>query len=263
MIPKTIHYCWFGGNPKPKLAKKCIKSWKKLCPDYKIIEWNESNFDISSAPLYVRQAYEATKWAFVTDYVRLKVVYDNGGIYLDTDVQLLKNLDDLLKYQAYFGFEDDSYVNTGLGFGAVKHSKIINDILEQYKDIPFIKEDGTFDRTSCPKRNTEVFKQHRLLQNGETQMLDGGIIVFSKDYFCPKSYYDGIIRETSNTYSIHHYDASWLPKEQLKEKRAVWRISLKNAKKEYRYKKIGQILKIVLGPRGTNIVKKNINMRRK
>lgn len=105
-IPKVIHYCWFGHDPKPKLAEKCIKSWKKKCPDYKIIEWNEENFDISACPLYVRQAYEAKKWAFVTDYVRLKVVYEHGGIYLDTDVELKKNLDFLLNHKAYFGFEE-------------------------------------------------------------------------------------------------------------------------------------------------------------
>ena len=100
MIPKVIHYCWFGGNPKPKLAEKCIKSWKKYCPDYEIIEWNEDNFDISAAPLYVRQAYEAKKWAFVTDYVRLEVVYNHGGVYLDTDVELLKSLDSLFQFES-------------------------------------------------------------------------------------------------------------------------------------------------------------------
>ena len=120
MIPKIIHYCWFGYGPKPKLAEKCIRSWKKYCPDYQIIEWNENNFDISACPLYVRQAYEARKWAFVTDYVRLKVIYENGGIYMDTDVELKKNLDNLLPYNAYFGFENYWVIATGLGFGALR-----------------------------------------------------------------------------------------------------------------------------------------------
>ena len=110
MIPKIIHYCWFGRNPKPKLAEKCIKSWKKYCPEYEIIEWNEDNYDLSSAPLYVRQAYEAKRWAFVTDYIRLQVIYENGGIYLDTDVELRKSLDPLLVHQAYFGFEDEKNI---------------------------------------------------------------------------------------------------------------------------------------------------------
>ena len=101
MIPKVIHYCWFGGGKKPKLAKKCISSWKTYCPGYKLIEWNESNYDLSSAPQFVREAAEAKKWAFVSDYVRLQVVYQYGGIYLDTDVELLRNIDFLLDQTGY------------------------------------------------------------------------------------------------------------------------------------------------------------------
>ena len=114
MIPKTIHYCWFGGNPLPKLAKKCIKSWKKYCPDFEIIEWNEANFDISSAPLYVRQAYEAKKWAFVTDYVRLYALTSYGGIYMDTDVEVIKPLDFFLNHDAFSGFESEKSIPTGI-----------------------------------------------------------------------------------------------------------------------------------------------------
>lgn len=125
LLPKTIHYCWFGNNEKPKLFYKCYKSWKRFCPDYEIIEWNESNIDISSCPLYVQQAFEEKKWAFVTDYIRLKIIYENGGIYLDTDVELLKPLDDLLVYNAYFGFEDEKHINTGLGFGAAKGFELL------------------------------------------------------------------------------------------------------------------------------------------
>ena len=117
MIPKKIHYCWLGGAKKPKLAKKCIKSWKKYCPDYEIIEWNESNLDISSFPLYTRQAYEKKKWGFVPDYIRCWLVYNYGGIYLDTDVELIKNLDDLLKNPSFFGFESEKSVALGLAFG--------------------------------------------------------------------------------------------------------------------------------------------------
>ena len=125
MIPKLIHYCWFGHNPLPKDAKRCIRSWKKYCPDYVIKEWNEDNFDISQCPQYVRQAYEAKKWAFVSDYVRLKLVHDHGGVYMDTDVELLKPLDRLLSHKAYFGFEDDGLqINTGLGFGAERGESV-------------------------------------------------------------------------------------------------------------------------------------------
>ena len=122
MIPKKIHYCWFGGNPLPELAIKCLESWKKYCPDYEIIEWNETNFNLDSCE-YVREAYQAKKWAFVSDYARLKVVYDNGGIYLDTDVELIKSLDRLLKNKSFFGTETTGVVATGLGFGA---EKVIN-----------------------------------------------------------------------------------------------------------------------------------------
>ena len=159
-IPRTIHYCWFGRNPLPKLAQKCIKSWKKYCPDYEIIQWNEDNYDLSAAPLYVRQAYEAKKWAFVTDYVRLQVVYEHGGIYLDTDVELIKKLDPLLQYDAYFGFEDGKHIATGLGFGAVKGAPILRELMEDYHDIPFILPDGGYDTKTCPVRNTEVFLRH-------------------------------------------------------------------------------------------------------
>ena len=209
MIPKTIHYCWFGRNPKPKLAEKCIKSWKKYCPDYEIIEWNEDNFDIASAPLYVRQAYEAKKWAFVTDYVRLKVVYENGGLYFDTDVQVLKSFDEFLGYNSFFGFEGTKYLNTGLGFGAEKGSKILKAILNQYDNIPFVLDNGQFDTFPCPQRNTEVFKKIGLIQNGETQVLDNDILILSSDYLCPISYDDLQMRKTPNTHSIHWFDASW------------------------------------------------------
>lgn len=213
MIPETIHYCWFGRNPKPKLALKCIKSWKKHCPDYEIIEWNEDNFDISSCPLYVRQAYEAKKWAFVTDYVRLKVVYEHGGIYLDTDVELLKGLDTLLKYNAYFGFEDGFYVNTGLGFGAVKGSQILLDMMRDYETIPFVKEDGKLDITPCPQRNTEALKRYGLVQNDTRQVLDRRILILPTVVLCPLSFSTGKLRKTKDTISIHRFSATWKSKE--------------------------------------------------
>ena len=215
MIPKTIHYCWFGRNPKPKLAEKCIRSWKKYCPGYEIIEWNEDNFDISSAPLYVRQAYEAKKWAFVTDYVRLKVVYDHGGIYMDTDVELLKNIDFLREHEAYFGFEDGKYVNTGLGFGAQKGNPILLEMMEDYRDIPFVLEDGTFDVTACPGRNTKVFLKHGLIQNNAKQMV-GDCLILPSDYLCPIDYSTGKVTRTENTISIHWFSASWQTVEEKK-----------------------------------------------
>ena len=211
MIPKTIHYCWFGRNPKPKLARKCIRSWKKHCPDYSIIEWNEDNFDISTCPLYVRQAYEAKKWAFVTDYVRLKVVYEHGGIYLDTDVETVRSFDELLKEHAFFGFEYGEYVNTGLGFGAEKGNPIVGEMMDDYEDIPFVRPDGSFDETTCPIRNSETLLKRGLKQDDSKQLIDGCLILPS-EYLCP---YDGRtkkLRMTENTLSIHWYSSSWVVK---------------------------------------------------
>ncbi|MEE0913018.1 MAG: glycosyltransferase [Ruminococcus sp.] len=216
MIPKKIHYCWFGGNPKPAIAKNCIKSWEKHCPDYKIVEWNESNFDIDSAPLYVKQAYKVKKWAFVSDYVRLQIIYENGGIYLDTDVELVKNLDCLLNNNAYFGFEGNEYINTGLGFGAEQGNPIVFEMMQDYMDIPFILEDGSFDVTPCPQRNTAVFLRHGLTRDGSTQLLDGDILIMSAEYLCPLDVATKILHRSSNTFSIHRFDASWQSEDQRK-----------------------------------------------
>ena len=252
MIPKVIHYCWFGKNPLPKLAVKCINSWKRKLPDYQIIEWNESNFDISSAPIYVRQAYNAKKWAFVTDYVRLKVVYDFGGIYLDTDVELLKNLDNLLCNHAYFGFEDEKYVATGLGFGAEKKEKILYELLSDYEGISFIKPDGSYDTLSCPIRNTKILINHGLIQNNKEQILEGNIHIYPSEYFSPISYETGIKTITANTVSIHWFAGSWLEKEQQKKRDERYSMIRKRA--PYRLAK--RILGVVLYEKIRKTIKK-------
>ena len=157
MIPKVIHYCWFGNNPKNKDVEKCMASWKKFCPDYEIIEWNESNFDINCIP-FVKQAYDAKKWAFVTDYARLKIIYENGGIYLDTDVELLKPLDDLLKLDAYVGLQSAEYINTGLGFGAEKENEMIYEMMIDYNSRHFLAENC--ETIACPILNTKILVKH-------------------------------------------------------------------------------------------------------
>ena len=219
MIPKKIHYCWFGGNPKPKLAKKCFRSWKKYCPGYEIIEWNEGNYDLSAGPLYVRQAYEAKKWAFVTDYVRLQVVHEQGGIYLDTDVELRKPLDHLMENRAWFGFEDGKCVNTGCGFGAEAGHPILREIMEDYRDIPFVLEDGTYDIFSCPVRNTGAFLRRGLKQDNTRQILEGEVLILPSDCLNPKDWKTGEIRITENTLSIHHFGASWYTPEMMRKLR--------------------------------------------
>lgn len=219
MIPKIIHYCWFGRNPKPKLAKKCLRSWKKHCPGFEIIEWNEDNYDLSAAPLYVRQAYEAKKWAFVTDYVRLQVVYEQGGIYFDTDVELRRPLGDLLDRQAYFGFEDGKYINTGLGFGAEKGNSILWEMMDDYQQIPFFLEDGTFDSKPCPQRNTDAFLRRGLKQDDSIQTLEGDILILPAEYLSPKHWKTGEMHITGNTISVHHYGASWYTPEMMRQLR--------------------------------------------
>ena len=208
-IPKVIHYCWFGGNPLPRSAKKCIKSWKKYCPDYKIIRWDESNFDISENR-YAAEAYQCKKWAFVSDYARLKIICDQGGIYLDTDVELLRPLDDLLDFQGFLGFQDDNAtVATGLGLGAEAGQPMIRAMLDDYRDIPFLKEDGTRDMTPCPVRNTDSLLPFGLRADGTRQEVCG-LQIFPQDYFCPMSFRTGELKKTKHTYSIHHFDGSWL-----------------------------------------------------
>lgn len=265
MIPKTIHYCWFGRNPKPKLAEKCIKSWKKKCPDYQIIEWNEDNFDISTCPLYVRQAFEAKKWAFVTDYVRLKVVYDHGGIYLDTDVELRKNLDFLLDNKAYFGFEEGKYIATGLGFGAEKGSWILDELMGDYLSIPFLLPDGKTDDTSCPMRNTKVFLRHGLVQNNQKQLLDGSILILPTEYLSPISFFSGEKHITSNTVSVHWFAASWVSSEKKEKYDKIRKNRIKMLRKQKLLDRIdymlhlpNHILRYLLGVERYERIKKKI-----
>lgn len=219
MIPKIIHYCWFGGSALPAQAKQCIKSWKKHCPDYQIIRWDESNFDITTCPLYVWQAYEAKKWAFVSDYARLKIIYENGGVYLDTDVTLLKNLDLFLEYTAFFGREDDLYVNTGLGFGAEKGARIMHELMSDYCNVPFIQDDGNMDLTPCPVRNTKIFMQNGLKQDGSRQVLKDGVLILPVEYLCPIDVHTMKLTINENTYSIHQFAGTWLLGEAAKRQK--------------------------------------------
>lgn len=206
-IPKKIHYCWFGGGELPPIAKKCIKSWKKYCPDYEIVCWDESNCDLTSNR-YVREAFEAKKWAFVSDYIRLRVVYDHGGVYLDTDVELIRPLDSLVKRGAYMGFDEKGIVATGLGFAAEPGNRIIGEFLKDYDSIGFVGPDGSYDLTPCPDRNTEALKRLGMDITVQKQNFMG-VNFLPGDYLCPMDYYTGKKTVTSNTYSIHHYCASW------------------------------------------------------
>lgn len=206
MIPKTIHYCWFGGNELPDEVKNYIKSWRKFCPDYEIVEWNESNYDVTKIP-YIKQAYEQKKYAFVSDYARLDILYHHGGIYLDTDVELIRSLDDFLEEEAFFGCEFPGKVNTGLGFGAQKENPLVLENMKVYHDKNFIK-DGGMDTTTCVEYTTEIFKKYGLRESAEIQDIKGAK-VFPPEYFCPYNIETNKLTITDKTYSIHQYSATW------------------------------------------------------
>lgn len=210
MIPKIIHYCWFGKNLKPPLVQRCIESWRKYCPDYEIKEWNEDNFDVA-CNAYVKEAYAASKWAFVADYARLWIVYHFGGVYLDTDVELIRPIDDLLKLEGFFGFEDDNHIATGLGFGAVSGNKLVGLMLADYENVHFLKPDGTFDLTTCPVRNTDSLRRKcPEIGKGINKIAVDGSVLFPEEYFCPMSPDGKKMNRTKKTYSIHWYSALWL-----------------------------------------------------
>lgn len=210
MIPKVIHYCWFGGGTFSELAEKCVASWKKYCPDYEIILWNENNFDIMSNP-YVREAYQCKKYAFVTDYVRLKALYDYGGIYMDTDVEVKRSLDDLLNYPAFSGFESEKYFPTGT-MGAEPKNRWIKALLDDYKYRHFLLPNGGMDMTTNTQRIAAITQElYPVILNNTYQELGGDLVLLPFEYLCAKDRVDGKIKDTSNTYTVHHFAGSWLP----------------------------------------------------
>lgn len=209
MIPKKIHYCWFGRGELTVKAKKCIQSWKKYCPDYEIIEWNEDNFDVHQNE-YTKKVYTEKKYAFLSDYARLKVVYEHGGVYLDVDVELVKSLDELLENDAFFGFETKEFINTGVGFGAKQGSTAVKTLLEEYNQLL----DGTKDVIGCPKLNTEGLIKLGLERNGQLQKLDE-CTVYPAEYFNPYDDPTGRLNKTKNTHSIHWYAKSWMDKKSI------------------------------------------------
>ena len=209
MIPKKIHYCWFGGNEKPEKAKKCIESWRKYCPDYEIIEWNEANFDVNQNG-YTRMCIEEKKYAFLSDYARLVIIEEHGGVYFDTDVEVLRSIDDLLNHEAFFGFENDEYINTGVGFGAVAHHKSVGTLKKAYDSYL----SGTKGTVTCPTLNTEALASAGLVKNGKHQNVLGAEI-YPVEYFNPYDDTTGRMRKTKNTYSVHWYAKSWLDRKAI------------------------------------------------
>lgn len=212
MIPKIIHYCWFGGNELPEEVKKCINSWEKVMPEYKIIRWDESNYDVTKNR-FIKEAYENKKWAFVSDYARLDILYNYGGVYLDTDVEVIKSFDDLLKLDGFCGFEQNKnnyklYVNMGLAVGMKKEMVICKKLLDSYSNLSFENYKNDLKKITCPILQTIKLQEDGLiLENKKQKIL--GLTVFPTDYFCPMNQYTGKTIITKNTYSIHHYSATW------------------------------------------------------
>ena len=207
VIPKIIHYCWLGKNPLPELAKKCIASWKKFLPGYEIKEWNEQNYDVRKIP-YIAQAYDAKKYAFVSDFARFDILYQCGGIYFDTDVELIKPLDEILKRGAFAGVECAGALNAGLGIASPAASPIYKEILDSYRESSFIRPDGSLDLTTVVTRVSNIFKLHGFKDLDEIQEV-AGVTVYPAEYFCPKNFETGELNITDKTCSIHWFDGSW------------------------------------------------------
>lgn len=207
VIPKKIHYCWFGGKPIPEEYKRYMESWKKFCPEYEIIRWDESNYDIHKNK-YISQAYEQKKWAFVTDYARADILYHEGGVYFDTDVEIVASFDDLLIWDLFCGFENKEYVAWGLGIGSIKGHPILKSVMEVYENMPFVLEDGSLNLKTCPVIQSEILQQYGFIMNGEFQQREN-VVLFPRDFFAPISSCRISENITKNTHSIHHYAASW------------------------------------------------------
>ncbi|MEG2403179.1 MAG: glycosyltransferase [Muribaculaceae bacterium] len=207
MIPKIIHYCWFGGKPLPKSAIKCISSWKKYLPDYEIKEWNEINFDVNIIA-YTAEAYNFKKYAFVSDYARFWILHQYGGIYFDVDVELIKPLSPILDKGSFLGIESLNNVAPGLGFGCNPGLGFLKNMINLYSLLHFDEGGGIMNKKTIVEYTTDELIKHGLICSGDIQYIEG-FWIYPPEYFCPINYQSGKLKITKNTYSIHHYDASW------------------------------------------------------
>ena len=213
MIPKIIHYCWFGGGTQPVLEKKCLESWKKNLQGYVIKEWNEENFDINCNQ-YVKEAYESKKYAFVSDYVRLQVLYNEGGIYFDTDLEVLKSIDQFLVHPAFFGFEDNSFVGSCV-IGSESGNLWVKNLLGYYTNKKFIMDSGELDITTNTTTITKYMLEMGMVQNNEYQEFENLVVIYPSEFFSPKSHGTGVLNLTENSFSIHHFAMSWQNKKSI------------------------------------------------
>ena len=218
MIPKIIHYCWLSGDEFPPLIKTCIDTWKEQLPDYEFILWDTNRFKLESN-IWVQQAFDTKKYAFAADYIRLYAIYNFGGIYLDTDIEVLKSFNNLLERPYFTGAEGLGIIEAGV-FGAEKNSPWVKQCLDYYDGKAFINADGTYNTLTLPRIMMAQISKGRTIKeilpdnldvNKQTND-DGTLYMFPKDFFCAKNHGTGVIEKTDNTYSIHHFAMSWLPK---------------------------------------------------
>lgn len=246
---KTVHYCWFGGGPLGDRELECIASWERYLPDWKIVQWNETNFDVNQCA-YVREAYEAGKWAFVSDYARFFILYRYGGLYFDTDVELVKPIDDLIDGGPFMGFEfdvpssgEEEYiealksvavsaptVNPGLGMYATPHLDVYGDILRSYERDHFRKADGTDNQSTVVERVTSILFDKGLNNSQVGIQKIAGITIYPSEFFNPKDYFTGIVSVTGNTRSIHHFSMSWHSKRDQFEYKVATRLRARGIK---------------------------------
>ena len=209
MIPKTIHYCWFGRGAKPKLVLKCIESWHKFLPDYTFVEWNEDNFDLSQNA-FVRQAYAHRNFAFVSDYVRAKALYENGGVYFDTDVEVLGSFDAFLHHRFFVGFEEKNFVGTCV-MGAEKGCALLHDYMTHYESTPYANPDGSVYTDTNVVLLTRMFEQMGFARDNTFQEKDG-VAVYPREWFSPYDYINSVSYITPDSCAIHHFAQLWLPR---------------------------------------------------
>lgn len=232
MSVKTIHYCWFGSDPLPPIALKCIASWKKYCPEYEIKEWNEKNFDVNICD-YTREAYACKKWAFVSDYARFWILYNYGGVYFDTDVELIASIDDLIEQGPFMGLEQetnfklyiqkskfavasglDLLVNPGLGLSVNPGFGLYKKILEYYNKEHFYKANGAYNMATVVDRVSYLLSHYPIKYIDKDKAEIAGIYIYNKEFFCPIDYITGKLMITDKTVSIHHFEGSWLSEEE-------------------------------------------------
>jgi len=211
-IPKIIHYIWLGSNSLDKLSQKCMNTWEQILPEYKIVRWDDEKcIDIINNNKYASQAYEAKKYAFVSDYLRLYILYNYGGIYMDTDVKIIKNIDRFLKHSAFTSFQDDTHIPTAL-MGSEKKNKWIGKLLSYYDNNQFIDDDGKYDFTTNVEIITNMSEEFGLIKNGEKQVLFNDTYIYPREYFCPLDTKNSKNNKiTENTYAMHLYNGSWTP----------------------------------------------------